>query len=112
LLRDAELGHRALHGRQDRVVAAPGTPPDLLVRHEVLLGERGLRRDGRRVHSRVGHGTPYSSWSIRAAISEILKGRPWIFESEIASTRAGPQKHRKLAEVHLGHEHVLEAGED
>ena len=40
----AELREEGLHRRQDRVVAAARTPPDLLVAGEVLLGQCGSRR--------------------------------------------------------------------
>ena len=56
---DAELGHQPLDGRQDRVVAAPRAPADLLVRREVLLGQRA--DDASRLdvtHGRAPAGSP------------------------------------------------------
>src|ERR687891_1513803 len=38
--RDPELGHHRLHGSEDGVIPASGTPPDVLVRDEILARER------------------------------------------------------------------------
>src|SRR5215475_1220758 len=44
-LGDAEIGHRLLHGAQDRVVTAPRAPAHVLVGLEILLGvARAVRR--------------------------------------------------------------------
>src|SRR5207249_10882949 len=81
---NAKLGHERLDRRQDGIVAAPGTPPNLLVAGEVLLGQGGaltvpvpVRLDGHR----------YSSLRIASSISWAKNGCPWTFDTETASTR-------------------------
>src|SRR5262249_38891253 len=49
LARDAELGQDLLDLREDGVVAAAGTPADVLVGDEILLAELGLGRAHRGV---------------------------------------------------------------
>ena len=45
LPRDAEIRHRALHGFQDRIIAAAGAPADLLVARPILGGSGRDRGD-------------------------------------------------------------------
>src|SRR5207247_4683868 len=75
LLGDAQLREDGLHRGEDRVIAAAGAPPDLLVGLEVLLGLDG-QAGGHRVIS-----------SILASISDCLNGLPWILLKPSASTR-------------------------
>ena len=69
----AELGHQHLDGGQDRVVTAPGAPPDLLVRGPVLAGGE---RHGHGV-GHVGHRSDPSSSSsaLRSAVSSSINCR-------------------------------------
>ncbi len=75
LLGDAEVGEHRLHGGEDRVVAAPRAPADLLVGLEVLAGQDGQRG---------GHRT---ASSIIASTSDTLNGLPWILLNPCASIR-------------------------
>src|SRR3972149_6683089 len=83
LARVAEVRHDLLGLGEDRVVAAAGTPADLLVRDEVLAREReGLAGlSGRLGGYRVGHRRrlpqrPARICSARSWISEIRKALP------------------------------------
>src|SRR5205814_8120720 len=51
-LRNAEVRHRLLDRAQDRVVTTPGTPADVLIGLEVLLGQLA-RRFGRAASARL-----------------------------------------------------------
>src|SRR5581483_2514370 len=74
LARDAELGHDALDGGEDRVVAAPRAPADLLVGLEVL------RRQGEAPAASVGLAvagcSAHTSASIASASSLERNGTP------------------------------------
>src|SRR5262249_12326117 len=77
LLRETEVRHRLLHGAQDRVVSAPGTPPHVLVGLEVLL--RVLRDTARRGLGRSCHGThclASAIWWIASRMSWLASGMP------------------------------------
>src|SRR5205809_485246 len=84
LLRDAEVRHRLLHGGEDRVVPAPGAPPDVLVGLEVLLRVLGrfLRLGAARAHT-----WPSTSWVMASRISSLASGRPRTRLKPTASTR-------------------------
>jgi hypothetical protein len=69
LARDAELWHQPLHVRENRVVAAAGTPADVLVGFEIPLGE--LR--GGFAHQ---DSPPSAIASIRSRISPTRNGCP------------------------------------
>src|SRR5204863_6686560 len=94
--RDPELRQEPLHGREDRVVAASRTPPDLLVRGEVLL-----REPVRRLRPGTHRGLPVarppvalahaSSFSMASASSSAKIGCPCTFVNDTASTRNRPR---------------------
>ena len=64
LLGHAERREHLLRDVKDRVVAATGTPPNLLVGGEIFLGQLDLAHDS------------FDSATIRSRISVALKGRP------------------------------------
>src|SRR5579875_356947 len=76
LARDAELGHRLLHRREDRVIAASRAPADLLVADEILAGQSRSHRD-----------QPSKARLMRLVISLTLKGRPCTLLQPKASIR-------------------------
>src|SRR5713226_2088026 len=84
LLRDAEVGHRLLRRRQDRVVPAAGAPADVLVGLEVLLRVLGrfLRVGAARAHTRLSWSWVMASW-----ISSLASGSPRTRLKPTASTR-------------------------
>src|SRR5205807_5133526 len=94
--RDPQLREEVLDRGQDRVVAAAGTPPDLLVAGEVLAGERGGsaspagRLAGRPLAVRI-HRHRSSSSRIASSISWAKNGRPCTFWKLLASTRNRPR---------------------
>src|SRR5205085_5340980 len=88
--RGPQLRPERLDRGEDGVVAAPGTPPDLLVGGEVFLGQ-GERVAGAvpvaRGHLSVAVAHRSNSWAIASSTSWACSGWPWTFESDRASTR-------------------------
>ena len=116
---EAELGQEALHGGEDRVVAAPGAPADLLVGGEVLAWSAGrvlrevrhaVRAPARRGarHTEVCGAHRFTSCSGDDGVGELDGG-----ERQAAHLRErldvdevpAAQQQRELAHVHLGDEH-------
>src|SRR2546422_4132758 len=91
LLGDAEVRHRLLHRREDRVVPAPGAPPDVLIGLEVLLRVPGrfLRRGTARAHALLS-----TSWLMASRISSLASGRPRTRLKPTASTRYSARRTR------------------
>src|SRR6058998_3294846 len=91
LLRDAEVGHRLLHRGEDRVVSAPGAPPDVLIGLEVFLRVPGrfLRRGTARAHALLS-----TSWLMASRISSLASGRPRTRLKPTASTRYSARRTR------------------
>ena len=68
-LGDAEFGENLLHLGKDRIIAAPRTPADVLIRGKIFTGQfRGTYRAHLCYSSNMR--------AIRALISETLNGRP------------------------------------
>src|SRR5207247_6936043 len=76
LARDPELRHEALHRGEDRVVTTARTPPDVLIRLEILLRE--LEGDAfLAVAVAVRHFETSETWEPNSASSSAaLKGTP------------------------------------
>src|SRR5215510_639375 len=81
-LRDPEVGHRLLDGRQDRVVPAARAPAYVLVGLEILL-----RVPRRFLGSARAHALPPRSWLMASRISSDASGRPRTRLNPTASTR-------------------------
>src|SRR5215467_4694107 len=82
LLRDAQVRHRLLNGRQDRVVSAARAPANVLVGLEIRLGiPRGFFGVART------HAVPPRSWLMASRISSDASGSPRTRLKPTASTR-------------------------
>ena len=140
LAAEAQLGQEALHGREHGVVAAAGAPADLLVGGELLArsGAASVVGTPSTPERRPGKGSSVDSvghdvsllgrerWQVdldalglgdQAAdrvgeLGGLERQAADLVVADRVDEVLGAQQQRELAEVHLGHQHLVVALED